>query len=114
MINVDLIEKYDPILDKWSVHLEPMPSKRSGVTATSLNESIYVLAGEQIQGTFDEVERYDPRTDTWSVELPMLTPRHGLGVASYDGKIFAIGGGTDPGMTFSSVNEIYKPNNSKE
>lgn len=31
MINVDLIEKYDPILDRWTVDLEPMPSKRSGV-----------------------------------------------------------------------------------
>lgn len=114
MINVDLIEKYDPLLDKWSIDLKPMPSKRSGVVATSLNESIYALGGEQIQGTFNEVERYDPHTDKWSIELPMPTARHGLGVASYDGKIFTIGGGTHPGMTFSPVNEIYKPNNSKE
>lgn len=107
LINVDLIEKYDPILDKWAVNLEPMPSKRSGVVATSLNGLIYALGGEQIQGTFDEVERYDPANDTWTREAPMPTARHGLGVTAYDDKIFAIAGGTHPGMTFSSVNEIY-------
>lgn len=107
MINVDLIEKYDPILDKWTVDLEPMPSKRSGIVATSLNGFIYVLGGEQIQGTIEDVERYDPINDRWAKELPMPTARHGLGVTSHDDKIFAIAGGTHPGMTFSSVNEIY-------
>lgn len=107
MINVDLIEKYNPILDKWSVDLEPMPSKRSGVAAISLNGFIYAMGGEQIQGTMDAVERYDPVNDKWSKELPMPTARHGLGVTSNDDKIFALSGGIHPGMTFSSVNEIY-------
>jgi N-acetylneuraminic acid mutarotase len=107
LINVDVNEKYDPVLDQWTTDLEPMPSKRSGNAATSVNGSIYVLGGEQNQGTFDNNERYDPATDTWSKELPMPTARHGLGVASYDDKIYAIGGGPHTGLTVSNKNEIY-------
>jgi N-acetylneuraminic acid mutarotase len=107
LVNVDLIEKYNPVLDQWITDLEPMPSKRSGIGAAAVNGLIYVLGGEQNQGTFDNNERYDPASDTWSKELPMPTARHGLGVASYDDKIFAIGGGPHTGLTVSDQNEIY-------
>ena len=86
LINVDLIEKYNPVLDEWTTDVEPMPSKRSGNAATSVNGSIYVLGGELNQGTFNNNERYDPATDAWSEELPISSARHGLGVASYDDK----------------------------
>jgi len=51
-----------------------MPSKRSGIAATSVNGSIYVLGGEQNQGTFNNNERYDPATDTWTknCQCPLL------------------------------------------
>ena len=103
----NIILTSDPVLDQWTTDLEPMPSKRSGIAATSLNESIYVLGGEQNQGTFNNNERYDPATDTWSEELPMPTARHGLGVASYDDKIYVIGGGPHTGLSVSNKNEIY-------
>ena len=107
LVNVDIVEKYNPVLDNWTTDLNPMPSKRSGIGASSLDGSIYVLGGEQNQGTFNNNERYDPETDTWSVELPMPTARHGLGVASVDDAIFAIGGGPHPGLTVTGQNEIY-------
>jgi N-acetylneuraminic acid mutarotase len=84
-----------------------MPSKRSSIAATAVNGSIYVLGGEQNQETFDNNERYDPDTDTWSEELPMMNARHGLGVISYDDKIYAIGGGPHNRLTVSNKNEIY-------
>jgi len=107
LVNVDIVEKYDPKLDRWTTDISPMPSKRSGIGATFLDGSIYVLGGEQNQGTFNNNERYDPETDTWSMELPMPTARHGLGVASVDDAIFAIGGGPHPGLTVTGQNEIY-------
>ncbi|HYF99969.1 MAG TPA: kelch repeat-containing protein [Candidatus Saccharimonadales bacterium] len=107
LVNVDIVEKYDPTLDKWSADLTPMPSKRSGIGATSLDGFIYVLGGEQNQGTFDNNERYDPKTDAWTIEFPMPTPRHGLGLVSIDDKIFAVGGGPHPGLTVTGQNEIY-------
>ena len=36
-------------------------------------------------------------------DLP--TPRHGLGVAAFGGRVFVIGGGPEPGLTVSSANE---------
>jgi N-acetylneuraminic acid mutarotase len=68
---------------------------------------IYVLGGEQNQGTFDSNERYDPANNTWTIESPMPTARHGLGVTSFDDRIFVIGGGPHPGLTVSDENEIY-------
>jgi len=107
LVNVDVNEKYDLDSDLWTTDLEPMPSKRSGIAATSVNGSIYVLGGEQNQGTFNNNERYDPAADTWSQELPRMNARHGLGVPSYDDKIYAIGGGPHTGLTVSNNNEIY-------
>jgi len=37
--------------------------------------------------------RFNPITNTWTIEAAMPTARHGLGVASIDGKICLIGGG---------------------
>ena len=88
-----------------------MPSKRSGIAATSVNGSIYVLGGEQNQGTFNDNERYDPATDAWSEELPMMNARHGLGVASYDDNIYAIGGELNVDIFTSGINEIFHLSN---
>lgn len=107
LVNVDIVEKYDPKFDKWTTDYNPMPSKRSGIGATFLNGSIYVLGGEQNQGTFNNNERYDPETNTWSLESSMPTARHGLGVVSIDDRIFAVGGGPHTGLTVTGQNEIY-------
>ena len=72
----DIVEKYDPVSDEWTTNLEPVPSKRSGIVATSIDGSIYVLGGERLQGTFDNNERYDPANNMWTVEAPMPTARH--------------------------------------
>lgn len=76
LVNVDIVEKYDPKTDKWTTDISPMPSKRSGIGGTFLDGSIYVLCGEQNQDTFNNNERYDPDADKWSIELPLPTPRH--------------------------------------
>lgn len=105
--NTDVVEKYDPATNQWTVDLAPMPSKRSGSAATTLNDSIYVFGGEQNEGTFNNNERYDPQSDTWTILNPMPTARHGLGVVSYDGKIFTMAGGPQTGLTVSDSNEIF-------
>lgn len=107
LVNVDVLEKYDPMLDNWDTDLTPMPSKRSGIAATTVNGLIYVFGGEQNQGTFDNNEVYNPTNDTWIKETPMPTARHGLGVTSVDDKIYVIGGGPHPGLTVTDKNEVY-------
>ena len=60
----DIIERYDPVLDKWVTDLEPIPSKRTRIAATSIDGSIYVLGGERRRGTFDNNERFNSVTNT--------------------------------------------------
>jgi hypothetical protein len=40
----------------------------------------------------------------------MPTSRHGLAAISIGNKIFVIGGGPEPGLSVSNVNEIYDDN----
>ena len=47
----------------------------------------------------------DVRKRRWS-RLPNLpTPRHGLGVVAFGGKVYVLAGGTTPGLAVSSANE---------
>lgn len=94
-------------MDRWDSDLAPMPSKRSGIAATTVNGLIYVLGGEQNQGTFNKNEVYDPTSDVWTEEVPMPTARHGLGVVNVDDNIYVIGGGPHPGLTVTGKNEVY-------
>ena len=53
-------------------------------------ERLYTVGGSrQLVAT---VERYDPATNTWEAVAPMSTKRAGLGAASIDGKLYAVGG----------------------
>lgn len=107
LVNVDVVEKYNPVLDKWDTDLAPMPSKRSGIAAATVSELIYILGGEQNQGTFDKNEVYNSTSDRWTEETPMPTARHGLGVVNVDDKIYVIGGGPHPGLNVTGKNEVY-------
>lgn len=107
LVNVDVVEKYNPVLDRWYTDLAPMPSKRSGIAAATVSELIYILGGEQNQGTFDKNEVYNSTSDGWTEETPMPTARHGLGVVNVDDKIYVIGGGPHPGLTVTDKNEVY-------
>ena len=44
-VNVNNNERYEPTTDTW-YQLEPMPSKRSGLGAASINGNIYVFGGQ--------------------------------------------------------------------
>jgi N-acetylneuraminic acid mutarotase len=106
--SVDISEAYDPVQDRWTTALEPMPSKRSGIAAASVNNSIYVFGGEEPSKTFNNNEKYDVKTNKWSIEPPMLTARHGLGAVFADNnRIYVIGGGPEPGLSVSDANEIF-------
>jgi hypothetical protein len=62
-----------------------------------------LVGGEGPQGTFGQVECVD---DDTVYPLPSLAhPRHGLGAAVVDGTAFALLGGEQPGLYFSSIVE---------
>jgi N-acetylneuraminic acid mutarotase len=113
IINLNINEMYSPEKNEW-ISLVPMPSKRSGIAATSYNDSIFVFGGEDAGGvdpkTYGNNELFIPATGLWTSKESLPTPRHGLSATNVDSKIFAIGGGPEAGLSISNANEVFSPN----
>jgi hypothetical protein len=54
------------------------------------------------------VESYDPALDQWFTLAPMPAPRHSLGAAECNGKIYAMGG-QDVTAYLATVEEFTPP-----
>ena len=39
-----------------------------------------------------EVERYNPAVDQWELVAPLSSPRRSVAVATYNGRLYAMGG----------------------
>jgi N-acetylneuraminic acid mutarotase len=69
---------------------------------------VYVFGGETsgaVQKTFEEAERFNVARNEWESLPPLPTPRHGLGAAAIDNRIYVVSGGPQPGFAFSTANE---------
>ena len=90
-----------------------MPTARGGTACGVLGDRIVVVGGEGNpalpSGVFAEVEAYTPATDTWQTLAPMTTPRHGMGAAAWDGRLYVPGGATREGFGAVAVHEIFTP-----
>ena len=64
-----------------------------------------VLGGRDGLKTLNNVECYDPKTCEWTTLAPMLTHRHGVGVAVLGGPIYAVGG--HDGWSYLNTVERY-------
>ena len=93
--------------NNWTL-VESMPIRRSGFTAESLDEKIYVFGGQVAQGSIKNAESYDPITDKWTIEPDMEVNRSGLSAAACNDKIYVFGGQHE-GLQALSVNEILNP-----
>ncbi len=62
---VNTVERYNPRTGIWET-LTPMPSPRQDPQVAALNGLLYVLGGDDLNGTVSRMEVYDPETDSWS------------------------------------------------
>ena len=103
--NVGAMEIYDPSFDRWT-SLPPLPTPRSGIAAAAIDGRIYVFGGEgnpnATTGVFAETEVFDAAHLTWTADTPMAVPRHGIGAAVINGRIYIPGGAVIQG--FGAVN----------
>ena len=106
--NLDVNEVYDPGTNTWS-RLAPLPTARSGIAAAVLGERIYVFGGENPEMVFNENEAYETASNTWTRLAPLPTARHGLGAVTFGGVIYVLAGGTRPGLSASTLNEVFAP-----
>ncbi len=85
-----------PQENSWS-EKAPMPTARCGLGVIAVDGKVYAIGGTTSADSFiDDVlgttEQYDPTTDVWAYKTSMPTPRAFFAVASYQNKIYCIGG----------------------
>ena len=87
-----------------------MPTARGGTACGIADERIVVVGGEgnaaAASGVFPQAEVYDASTNTWATLAPMPTPRHGMGAAVIDGKLYVPGGATTQGFGAVATHEL--------
>jgi hypothetical protein len=66
------------------------------------------VGGEEPGGTIRTVFAYNPGTRRWSRIPSLPRPRHGLGLAGYRGRAYALAGGPQPGLTVSTSNQVLR------
>ena len=107
--NLAAAERYDPQRRRWE-RLPDLRTPRGGIASARLRDGrIVVFGGEELTPggtTIPEVELFNPRTRRWRALPDMRTPRHGLGGAALGNRVFAVEGGPEPGLAFSSAIEF--------
>ena len=85
----------------------PAPAAAPG--PPSSGGRIVSVGGEEPAGTIASVYAYDLATRRWARLADLPTPRHGLGVVALGGRVYAVGGGPQPGLYVSDANESIAP-----
>jgi hypothetical protein len=101
--------------NSWT-EMAPMQVARADLGVAAVNGKIYAIGGanETLQmvsipnytgaNPVGINEQYDPATDNWTFKAPMPDPRLGFAVATYQGKIYCIGG-----LGSTNSTEVYDP-----
>jgi N-acetylneuraminic acid mutarotase len=107
--NLATVERFNPRTGNWRAGPD-LNVARSGIASVVAARSIVVFGGEDLGpggSTIAEVERL-PFADLggpWQLIESMPAPRHGLGGAARDGFVYALEGGTQPGLSVSNLVE---------
>ena len=85
-------------------HSQYIPRKSIGQSTV-----LYVVGGETAAGrsNVNSIEQFSPAKNTWTELSPMGTSRRGMGVATLDGYVYAIGG--SDGINALRLVEKYDP-----
>jgi hypothetical protein len=105
----------------------PMHVARSDLGVAVMNGKIYAIGGNTESGYRPNSEgndykalgwivatneEYDPATDSWTFKTPMPTPRYKFAIATYQNKVYCIGGITNwvsGEISYTGANEVYDP-----
>jgi N-acetylneuraminic acid mutarotase len=103
--NTTILESLAPPARRWR-GLPPVPAGRGGTGAAVVGTTLVSIGGEAPEGTIAKVFGFDLRRRAWRRLPDLPTPRHGLAVAAARGRVYAIAGGTTPGLATSGTNEF--------
>ncbi|MDC1309611.1 immunoglobulin domain-containing protein, partial [Opitutales bacterium] len=85
------VEIYDPSTDVWTTG-PALPHTVNSGCAIVANEKLYHIGGWHNSQNFKFVHMLDPSTNSWAKLADMPTARHGLKLAWFDNRIWAVGG----------------------
>ncbi|KAJ7311876.1 hypothetical protein JRQ81_006191 [Phrynocephalus forsythii] len=103
---------YDHRTDRWEEKM-PMITARSWHSMCTLGGHIYSIGGShnypETMTRFDilEVESYNPPCNQWTRVAPLLQANSESGVATWEGKIYILGGYSWEEMVFSRTVQVY-------
>lgn len=105
--NTNLVERYDPAIDRW-MELPRIPTARSGGAAAVYHGLLVYAGGERNGGTFVENEAFDPQSGRWLKLAPLPYGRHGTGAATIgDAMYLPAGGPVNGGSQQSKTLFVY-------
>ncbi|XP_055848436.1 kelch-like ECH-associated protein 1 isoform X2 [Episyrphus balteatus] len=108
--SLDILEGYN-VDDKTWTTLPNLRIPRSGLGAAFLKGTFYAVGGRNnsIGSSYDSdwVDKYNAVTEQWRPCAPMSVPRHRVGVAVMDEKMYAVGGSA--GSEYHNSVECYDP-----
>ena len=106
--NFDIVELYDPDIDKWSNAGFSLPSTAAGLGACVHNERLYIAGGKNESNVEDRFSYFDSAKNKW-LELPHLTNgRIVMGTAIIGAVLYLIGGrGTDGKTPVTTVEAFH-------
>jgi hypothetical protein len=93
------VDCFDPAQSTWS-SLPSLPQATSGGGAATFSSGgVVILGGQDASETriVGQLTRYQAGS-AWSSGETMLDPRHGFELAIYEGRAWACGGGSAPGL----------------
>lgn len=93
------VDCFDVVAGTWS-RIADLPVATSGFgAATFLGGGVVVMGGQDASETriVTQLARYGAG-NTWASSDPMLSPRHGFELAVFNGRAWACGGGSAPGL----------------
>lgn len=91
----------------------PMPTARTGVAAVVFNGMVYVMGGQDANGTIlDVVEIYNPASNSWNTGPNLRTARYNFAAVVYDGQIYVLGGHDNDDESSKKV-EVFSPSENR-
>lgn len=86
------VECFDVAAGKWiNAAIPAMNENRGSHAAASIGNEVYVIGGGGFDSNLSACEKYSPDAG-WTSVASLCTPRHALGAAVVDGRLFAVGG----------------------
>jgi hypothetical protein len=96
--NTPRVDCFDPSTNAWQ-RLPDLPQPTSGAGGVALN-GLAIVAGGEGERIIDQLAWL--RGGAWQLDK-MRAPRHGLQLAALNGRAYACGGGTSPGLNAVST-----------